>query len=112
MAKWTRDWGGSDPNSHRSELFQTETKSGATFISDAALKPEKVLYADLSAEGTAAGGSLGVSLFQENVEDALYSQTDNSVMPHVTSVENVEEIRVRGLSLRTRPRTLGSVAST
>lgn len=80
-----------------SELFQTETKSGATFISDAKLKPEKTLYADLSAEGVAAGGSLRVSLFQENVEDALYSQTDSSVTPNVTRVQNVDEIRVRGI---------------
>lgn len=80
-----------------SELFQTETRGGTTFISDPNLKPEKVLAKDLTAEGAALGGSLRLSLFEEHVDDALYSQTDVSVTPNVTSVQNIERVRVRGI---------------
>lgn len=79
-----------------SELFQTETRGNTTFISDPNLKPEKVLAKDLTAEGSALGGNLRLSLFEEHVDDALYSQTDVSVTPNVTSVQNVDRIRVRG----------------
>lgn len=80
------------------ELFQTETRSpGGTVISDPNLKPEKVLAKDLTAEGAALGGSLRVSAFEEHIDDALYSQTDVSVTPNVTSIQNIDRIRVRGL---------------
>ena len=80
-----------------SELFQTETRGASTFISDPNLKPEKVLAKDLTAEGATLGGSLRLSLFEEHVDDALYSQTDVSVTPNVTSVQNIERVRVRGI---------------
>lgn len=79
-----------------SELFQTETRGAATFISDPSLKAEKVLAKDLTAERALAGGLLRLSLFEERVDDALYSQTDVSVVPNVTSVQNVGRVRVRG----------------
>lgn len=79
-----------------SELFQTETRGGATFISDPNLKPEKVLAKDLTAEKALANGLLRFSLFEERIDDALYSQTDTSVFPNVTSVQNIGRVRVRG----------------
>jgi iron complex outermembrane recepter protein len=79
------------------ELFQTESRGGATFISDPNLKPEKVLAKDLTAEGDALGGLLRISAFEEHIDDALYSQTDSSVTPNITSVQNLDRIRVRGL---------------
>ena len=79
-----------------SELFQTETRGGVTFISDPSLKPEKVLAKDLTAEKTLANGLLRFSLFEERVDDALYSQTDVSVFPNVTSIQNIGRVRVRG----------------
>lgn len=79
------------------ELFQTETRGTTTYISDPNLKPEKVLAKDLTAEGVALGGSLRVSAFEEHIDDALYSQTDVSVTPYVTRIQNVDRIRVRGL---------------
>lgn len=80
-----------------SELFQTETRGGATFISDPSLKPERVLAKDLTAEKALPNGLLRFSLFEEQVRDALYSQTDVSVAPNVTSIQNIGRIRVRGI---------------
>lgn len=80
-----------------SELFQTETRGTTTFISDPNLKPEKVLAKDLTAEGAALGGILRLSLFEEQVNDGLYSQTNISVTPNITSVQNIDRIRFRGI---------------
>ncbi len=79
------------------ELFQTESRGGTTYVSDPNLKPEKVLAKDLTAEGAALGGNLRLSAFEEHIDDALYSQTDASVTPNVTSNQNLDRIRVRGL---------------
>lgn len=81
-----------------SELFQTETHVGSntTYISDPNLKPEKILATDLSAEGAVWGGNLRLSLFDSHTDDALYSQTDSSVTPNVTNVQNIDRIRVTG----------------
>lgn len=79
-----------------SELFQTETRSSTTYISDPNLRPEKVLATDLSAEGAVWGGNLRLSLFDSHTDDALYSQTDSSVTPNVTNVQNIDRIRVTG----------------
>lgn len=81
-----------------SELFQTETRSGVigTFISDPNLKPEKILAKDLTAEGSVLGGNLRLSLFEEHVDDALYSLTNVSVSPNITKTLNIDRVRVRG----------------
>jgi iron complex outermembrane receptor protein len=79
-----------------SELFQTETRGSTKYISDPNLKPEKILATDLSAEGAAWDGYLRMSLFDSHTDDALYSQTDSSVTPNVTSVQNIDRIRVTG----------------
>lgn len=79
-----------------SELFQTETRGATAYISNPGLRPEKVLAKDLTAEGAAGGGSLRLSLFEEHIGDALYSQTDLSVTPNVTRVQNIEKARARG----------------
>lgn len=79
-----------------SELFQTETRAGTTFVSNADLRAEKVLATDLTAERGLANGLLRFSLFDERIDDALYSQTDSSVTPNVTSIQNIGRIRVTG----------------
>ncbi|HWR77152.1 MAG TPA: TonB-dependent receptor [Thiobacillus sp.] len=79
-----------------SELFQTETRAGSTFISDPNLKPEKILATDLSAEGAMWGGNLRLSVFDSHTDNALYSQTDSSVSPNVTNVQNIDRVRVTG----------------
>ena len=52
---------------------------------------------ELAAERAIGIGILRVSLFQENKTDALYSQTDTTVSPTVTSIQNIDKIRTRGI---------------
>ncbi len=98
-----RDWliRGSLARAYRmptvSELFQTETRGGTRYISDPNLKPEKILASDLSAERSLGKGSLRLSLFDQHIDDALYSQTDVSVTPNVTSVQNIGRVRISGV---------------
>lgn len=87
-----------------SELFQTESRGNATAISDPNLKPENVFYKDLTAEGSALGGNLRVSLFEEVVRDALYSQTDINL---VTSNQNVDKVRARGVETAYQAKNVG-----
>jgi iron complex outermembrane receptor protein len=42
-------------------------------------------------------GVARVSLFQENRHDALFSQTDTSVSPNITQIENIDRARIRGV---------------
>lgn len=75
------------------ELFQTQTKGSTTSISDPNLKPEKVFAKDLTAEGAVGAGILRLSVFEEEVNDALYSFTDYS---NTTRNQNVDKLRARG----------------
>ncbi len=80
-----------------SELFQTITSGANKLVNDPNLKPESVWSGELSAERGVGAGLLRLSLFQENKRDALYSQTDTTVSPNVTSIQNVDKIRTRGV---------------
>lgn len=42
---------------------------------------------------------LRASLFQSDVRDSLYTQTNITVTPNVTSVQNVDRVRTRGIEL-------------
>lgn len=79
------------------ELYQGRISVDSIVNNDPGLKPEKVLSGELSAERDLGNGLVRVSLFQENVKDALYSQTD--VATKVTNIQNVDEIRTRGVEL-------------
>lgn len=82
------------------ELFQG-TVSGTSIINnDPDLKPERILSGELAAErdlGTV--GTMRVSLFQDNLTDALTRQTNTTVTPTVTNVQNVDKARVRGVEM-------------
>ena len=72
--------------------------SGTSIINnDPNLKPEKILAGELAAERDIQSGSVRVSLFQDNLEDALTRQTNTTVSPTVTNVQNVDKVRVRGI---------------
>ena len=82
-----------------SELFQSITSGSNKLINDPNLKPESVLSGELTAERAVGAGLLRVSLFQENKKDALYSQTDTTVSPNVTSLQNIDKVRTRGIEV-------------
>lgn len=80
------------------ELFQGAISGTSITNNDPSLKPEKILAGELAAERDLGGaGNLRVSLFQDNLADALTRQTNTTVTPTVTNVQNVDKVRVRGI---------------
>lgn len=75
------------------ELFQGSISGTSIINNDPNLKPEKILTGELAAERDLGAGNIRVSLFQDNLKDALTRQTTNNV----TTVQNVGKVRVRGL---------------
>ena len=82
-----------------SELYQGSIVSNAIVNNDPNLKPEKSWTGELSAETTRGNDTLRATLFAERTRDALYSQTNVTVTPNVTSIQNVDAIRTHGLEL-------------
>jgi iron complex outermembrane recepter protein len=84
-----------------SELYQAVTVAGVIFTPNPSLKPERAHTVELAFERGLDKGRLRLSLFQENLADALISQ--NSTIPGTNtigaSVQNIDRIRSRGLEL-------------
>ena len=90
-----------------SELFQGTVNSGAIVNNDPNLKPEKALTGELTAERDLGDGLLRFSVFQEDAYDALYSQTNVTIFPTVTSIQNIDNIRTRGVEVALQKNDLG-----
>lgn len=90
-----------------SELYQG-TRSGNTLVrNDPTLKPERSDAFELSAQREMTAGSLRVSLFQDDVRDAIFQQpqlleSGNSVV----TVQNIDRVRTRGIELAWGARNL------
>ncbi len=83
------------------ELYQAVT-SGVTIVTpNPNLKPERAYSGELAIERAIEKGRVRMSLFQENLADALISQ--NSTIPGSTlnaaSIQNIDRIRSRGIEL-------------
>jgi iron complex outermembrane receptor protein len=86
-----------------SELYQI-VSTGATYsVPNANLKPEMVLSEELAIEHELSKGNIRLSLFQENVSNALISQTAflTGAAPY-SYVVNVNALRNRGIELAAR----------
>ena len=79
------------------ELYQQITNAGAIVVNNPALKPEDVAAYDLTGEYTFGSNVARLSGFLENRHNALFSQTDTSVTPNVTQIENIDKVRIYGL---------------
>lgn len=80
------------------ELFQGNISGTSIVNNDPSLKPEKIISGELSAErDLGETGSLRISLFQDNLTDALTRQTNTTVFPTVTNIQNIDKVRVRGI---------------
>lgn len=80
------------------ELFQGTISGTSITNNDPNLKPEKILAGELAAERDLGGvGNLRISLFQDDVNDYLTRQTNTTVAPTVTNIQNVDKVRVRGV---------------
>lgn len=81
------------------ELYQGSISSNVVVNNDPKLKPEKSWTSELTAERELENGVLRATLFHEDTRDALYSQTNVTVSPNVTNIQNVDQIRTTGLEL-------------
>ena len=83
------------------ELYQAVTVAGVVYTPNPNLRPERAYSGELALERAFDKGRLRVSLFQENLADALISQ--NSTIPGTntigSSVQNIDRIRSRGIEV-------------
>jgi iron complex outermembrane receptor protein len=89
------------------ELYQGSISVDTIVNNDPDLKPEKARSGELTAERVLGNGLLRVSLFQEDAEDALYSQTDITVVPNITNIQNIDLIRTRGVEVAVQAGDVG-----
>ena len=85
------------------ELYQLVTVGTALTNPNPNLKPEDVFSGELAFEKIIPDGKARVSLFNENVHNALISQTNdvivNNLHTAVSYVNNVDKVRNRGIEL-------------
>jgi iron complex outermembrane receptor protein len=79
-----------------SELYQAVTVGAQTFTSNPDLAPERALSTDLSIKRQFGWGEARLSLFTEDVHDALISQTALTPIGTTSFVQNVDLVRTRG----------------
>jgi iron complex outermembrane receptor protein len=82
-----------------SEMFQGSVSAGSIVNSDPNLLAERATSGEFTAERSLEGGLLRVTLFRDAVRDALYSQTNVTVTPNVTSIQNIDSIRTDGIEV-------------
>ncbi len=80
-----------------SELFQGTISGNAIVNNNPDLKPEVDRSTDLTLTHHLEHGHWRISLYQDDIDDSLYSQTDVTVTPTVTSVQNIDRVRSRGI---------------
>jgi iron complex outermembrane receptor protein len=81
------------------ELYRSVTVNGVTSIPNPNLKPENALTGELALERALADGRLRLSLFQEDIRNALISQSNLVPGGATNVVNNVDLTRARGVEL-------------
>ncbi|RDI99283.1 TonB-dependent receptor [Dyella solisilvae] len=79
------------------ELYQQVTSGSQLVQNNPNLKPEDSRSFDWTTLYSWGTGVFRVSLFQENRHNALFSQTDTSISPNLTQIENIDRARIRGV---------------
>ena len=84
-----------------SELYGATSTTNSQYINDPNLRPERSWTGELTAEKELNNGLLRLTLFAENTQDALYSQTtfDAVANKNISRVQNVDRIQTQGLEL-------------
>jgi iron complex outermembrane recepter protein len=84
-----------------SELYGNTSTTNSRYINDPNLRPERSVTSELSWEKDFGNSLLRVTLFSENVNDSLFSQTtfDATAGVNVTRVQNVGRIQTNGWEL-------------
>ena len=102
---WQGDWSlrGSFGRAVRmptvSELYQGTISANSVVNNDPNLKPERALATELSVERYLEKGILRATVFHEDTLDALYVQTNTSVTPTITNIQNLDRVRSIGLEV-------------
>jgi iron complex outermembrane receptor protein len=91
------------------ELFQGSIVAGSLVNNDPNLAPERSWTQELTASGEFDHGDLRCTLFFEDTHDALYSQVNAISGGTVSTVQNVDHIRTRGVEVSTHTRQFDSV---
>ncbi|NTV10971.1 MAG: TonB-dependent receptor [Zoogloea sp.] len=78
------------------ELFQAITVGTSVTTNNPDLKPERALTSELTAERGLENGLMRVSVFNEEMADALYSQSTVVAGSTVTAVQNIDKVRTYG----------------
>ena len=94
------------------ELFQGSKLASAIQVADPNLKPEISDALELAYNRQFARADLRVSVFEDDVRDSIFSQTNVMVTPQVTNIQNVGRVRTRGLEtdLRWRPEAIDGLS--
>ncbi len=79
------------------ELFQGTVTTTSIQINDPNLKPERSNSVEIAAEQRFSVSTLRVSLFQDDVHDSIFGQTNITVVPNIMNVQNVDRVRTRGV---------------
>ncbi|MBN9587670.1 MAG: TonB-dependent receptor [Alphaproteobacteria bacterium] len=102
--RWTltASWGGAYRMPTVTELYQTVTTGTFLSVPNPNLKPEHANTFELSAQRHARDGIVRLSLYQEDIDGALLSQSAPLVTGSTTLysyVQNVDHTRVKGFEL-------------
>ena len=81
------------------ELFQAITVGNNLTVNNPDLKPESTTSSELTAEKLLDNGQMRVSVFHENLHNALYSQRTSVDGTTVSAISNVDQVRTTGLTL-------------
>ena len=94
-----------------SELFQGSVSGNVIVNNNPDLRPERSYSKELSAEREytmgSSTGTLRVSVFEDDVRDTIYSQTNILVFPNVTNIQNIDRVRTRGIELSATANDVG-----
>jgi iron complex outermembrane receptor protein len=81
------------------ELYQNITVNGAATFANPYLTPEQDLNGEFVVERKWSDGRIRLTLFEERVNNAIISQTNNVNQTPVTTFSNVAAIRMQGVEL-------------
>lgn len=81
------------------EMFQTFNGPNNIRTNDPSLRPEQVNSQEWVLQQQLPNGMLRGSFFFEDKRDALISQTDVSVTPNISSIQNVDKLRTQGVEV-------------
>lgn len=79
------------------ELFQGTNLGTTIQISEPNLAPERSVATELVAERAWTSGFLRTSLFQDDIKDTIWNQSNTAVFPAITNTQNVGRVRTRGI---------------